>query len=66
MTEESICLYRARSIIENAGGLHRRARMALGTEAEFGVHGEIAEHYRLRPERELPLPVDYIVAATGG
>jgi hypothetical protein len=30
------------------------------------VHGPIAEFCKLQPARPLPLPVDYIVAATGG
>jgi len=46
-------------------GLHRRARIAAGTEFDMGVHGAIKEHYRL-DAKDLPLPVDYIVAATGG
>jgi hypothetical protein len=33
---------------------------------ELGVHGPIKAHYRLDAEPDLPLPVDYIVAATGG
>jgi hypothetical protein len=48
------------------GGLHRRATLPLGVTADFGVHGPIAELFRLRPDPPLPLPVDYIVAATGG
>jgi hypothetical protein len=59
-------LYRARVKIEKLASLHRRAHLALGQVAEFGVHGPIKLHYRLEPERELPLPVDYIVASTGG
>ena len=59
-------LYRSQSRIEVVGGLHRRAHIVLGHTAEFGVHGPIKDHYKLSPERELPLPVDYIVAATGG
>jgi hypothetical protein len=31
----------------------------------MGVHGAIKEHYRL-DAKDLPLPVDYIVAATAG
>ena len=46
-------------------GLHRRARIAAGAEFDMGVHGAIKEHYRL-DAKDLPLPVDYIVAATGG
>jgi hypothetical protein len=46
-------------------GVHRRAELPAGGSAEFGVHGAIREHYRIDAP-ELPLPVDYIVAATGG
>jgi hypothetical protein len=59
-------LYVARASVERMGSLHRRARLALGTTADFGVHGPIRAFYGLAPGRELPLPVDYIVAATGG
>src|SRR4030095_6845677 len=37
-----------------------------GSTADMGVHGPIKDHYALTPARELPLPVDYIAAATGG
>jgi hypothetical protein len=59
-------LYLARAFVQTLGPLHRRARLVLGAEADMGVHGSIRDHYGLRPERDLPLPVDYIVAATGG
>ena len=59
-------LYVARANVLRLGSLHRRAELALGASAEMGVHGPIREHYQLAPERELPLPVDYIVAAAGG
>lgn len=59
-------LYISRSRIDVLGPLERHAHLALGREAEFGVHGAIREHYKLSPANELPLPVDYIVAATGG
>ena len=58
--------YVAESRVEVVAGLHRRAHLALGHTAEFGVHGPISRMFRLEPERELPLPVDYIVAATAG
>ena len=51
--------------VTRVDGLHRRARIAAGTEFDMGVHGAIKEHYRL-DARDLPLPVDYIVAATAG
>jgi len=59
-------LYRSQSQVEVVGGLHRRATLPLGHTAEFGVHGPIKQLFHLNPDRELPLPVDYIVAATGG
>ena len=59
-------IYRSCSRIEKVEGLHRRAHLPLGHRAEFGVHGTIKDHFRLATDHELPLPVDYIVAATGG
>jgi hypothetical protein len=59
-------IYVARATIQRVGSLHRRAHLSLGTTADMGVHGPIKEHYRLTPDREWPLPVDYIAAATGG
>jgi len=58
--------YLARARIEKIAGLHRRARLETGESLEMGVHGPVAAHFKLSPERELPLPVDYIAAATGG
>ena len=58
-------LYVSRSEIARIGGLHRRGRIATGVELDMGVHGPIKEYYRL-DAKDLPLPVDYIVAATGG
>ena len=63
MTES---IYTSRSRLEVLGPLHRRAHLECGVAADFGVHGAIRELFRLTPERELPLPVDFIVAATAG
>lgn len=52
--------------LEQVGGLHRRAHLPLDTTMDMGVHGAIVPLYRLTPARELPLPVDFIVAATAG
>jgi hypothetical protein len=57
--------YTARASITKVEGTHRRARLEDGTVVEFGVHGAIKAHYRLLDEKDLPLPVDYIAAATG-
>jgi hypothetical protein len=59
-------LYLSRVTLEAPGMLQRRAHLPLGVVAEMGVHGPIVDFYRLSPERPLPLPVDYIAAATGG
>jgi hypothetical protein len=58
--------YVSRAEIEKVEGVHRRAHLAAGASIEMGVHGAIRQHYKLLDARELPLPVDYIVAATGG
>jgi hypothetical protein len=63
MTES---LYTARTRVWKIDGVHRRARLEDGTEVDFGVHGPIKRHYRLDDQKDLPLPVDYIVAATAG
>jgi len=57
--------YVARARVAKVEGVHRRARLTDGTEFDMGVHGEVKAHYRL-DAKDLPLPVDYQVAATGG
>ncbi len=60
-------LYTARADIARLRGPHRRALLLdTGTTIELGVHGAIKEHFGLVDAADLPLPVDYIVAATGG
>ena len=59
-------LYVAKARIEKVDGLHRRGTLAVGPAIEFGVHGPIKSLYGLDDCSDLPLPVDYIVAATGG
>ena len=43
----------------------RRATLPTGETIDMGVHGPIARHFKLATD-PLPLPVDYIVAATAG
>jgi len=57
--------YVARATVEKIAGVHRRAAIATDAVFDMGVHGAIKEHYRI-DSADLPLPVDYIVAATGG
>ena len=58
-------LYVARSEIRKVDGHHRRARIATEVDVDFGVHGPIRDHFGLDSRKNLPLPVDYIAAATG-
>ena len=58
-------LYTSKANIVKVEGVHRRASLEAGAEVEFGVHGAIKKHYNLKSARDLPLPVDYVVAATG-
>ena len=57
--------YVTRSTVRRVRGVHRRATLESGIEVDMGVHGAVKEHYELHDEKNLPLPVDYIVAATG-
>ena len=59
-------LYIARAVVDKVDGIHRRATLEDGTTMDFGVHGPIKEHYGLDAEPNLPLPVDYLVAAAAG
>ena len=57
--------YVSRAQVWKVAGLHRRARLETGVEFDMGVHGAIKEYYRLEAPDQ-PLPVDYMVALTGG
>ena len=59
-------LYTSRSTVAKIDGLHRRATREDGTALEMGVHGPIKSHYGLDSQPDLPLPVDYLVAAAAG
>lgn len=59
-------LYVSRCEVRKIEGSHRRARLEDGTELDFGVHGAVKRYFKLDDQKDLPLPVDYVVAATGG
>lgn len=59
-------VYVSRATVHKVKGVTRRAILEDGTEATFGVHGAIKEQYGLHDEPDLPLPVDYVVAAAVG
>jgi hypothetical protein len=54
--------YTTRATVTKVAGIHRRATLEDGTTFEMGVHGPIKAHYGLDTP-DLPLPVDYLVAA---
>lgn len=58
-------MYTTRARVWKVRGVHRRASLETAQEFDMGVHGPIKRHYRIDAE-DLPLPVDYMVAATGG
>ena len=62
----SEALYIAKARVEKVDGLHRRGTLESGPEIDFGVHGPIKAHYGLDSQPNLPLPVDYLVAAAAG
>lgn len=64
MTEEPF--YVSRAHVAKVRGPHRRISLEAGVSVDMGVHGAIKAHYGLSDTPDLPLPVDYIVAATGG
>lgn len=59
-------IYVSRSRIAKLEGLHRQGHLESGVTVDFGVHGAIKSLYKLEGAPDLPLPVDYTVAATGG
>ena len=58
--------YVSRATVSKVDGLHRRGTLEDGTTLEFGVHGPVKAHYGLDSQPNLPLPVDYLVAAAAG
>jgi hypothetical protein len=59
--------YVSRAQVGKTSERHRRqATLEAGPSIEMGVHGAVKEYYKLVDAPNLPLPVDYIVAATGG
>lgn len=58
----SDAFYTTRSTVAKVDGIHRRATLEDGTTFDMGAHGAIKAHYRLDTP-DLPLPVDYLVAA---
>ena len=57
--------YKSTSTVTIIKGVHRRATLESGPLVDFGVHGAVKNYYKLHDAEDMPLPVDYIVAATG-
>lgn len=57
--------YTSRVDVRKVAGVRRRATLPAGGTFDMGVHGAIKKHYRIEGE-DLPLPVDYVVAAAAG
>lgn len=57
--------YVVESTVRKVDGVHRRATLPTGEELDLGVHGPVKDLYDIEA-RDRPLPVDYMVAATGG
>lgn len=58
--------YMARAKVEKIDGLHRRGTLEDGTTLDFGIHGPVKAHYGMDSVPDLPLPVDYMIAAAAG
>ena len=58
-------LYEPKARVEKIDGTHRRVTLETGHAFDTGVHGAIKAHYKLEHAKDLPLPVDYMVGATG-
>ena len=62
-------VYTSNIRIERVKGPHRRAYLPASEDpVHFGVHSEIAEHYKVSPEISEPrtATLDYVIAAAGG
>jgi hypothetical protein len=62
-------VYTSNVRIERVKGPHRRAYLPANEEpVHFGVHSEVAEHYKVSPDVSEPrtTTLDYVIAAAGG
>lgn len=62
-------VYTSEVSIERVKGPHRRAYLPETQDpVHFGVHSEVAEHYKVSPDVSEPraTTLDYVVAAVGG
>ena len=59
-------VYVARATIVKVDRGLRQGLLESGPSIDFGVHGPIKRMYKLDDLPDHPLPIDYVVAATGG
>jgi hypothetical protein len=62
-------VYTSHVSIERVKGPHRRAHLpATEDPVHFGVHSEVASHYKVSPDVSEPraTTLDYVIAAAGG
>jgi uncharacterized OsmC-like protein len=59
-------VYVCRSTMEKIGGHDRFGKLETGERVDYGLHGPMAEYYKLKVDQPRPFPVDYIVNATAG
>lgn len=61
-------VYRSRVELTRNKGVHRTARLPVGEEVDFGVHGAVAAHYGVPLDVIDPVSttLDYVVAAAAG
>ena len=69
MADTGAVKYTSRVRIERVVGPVRKAHLPAEREpVTFGVHSEIAEHYKVPPDKypQRATTLDYVVAAAGG
>ena len=69
MSDSNQVVYTSRVRIERQRGPMRLAYLPIEKDpVVFGVHSEVAEHYKVSPEAFPPhaTTLDYVVAAAGG
>lgn len=59
-------IYTSRSKMQKIAGHDRFGTLETGERADYGLHGPMAEYYKLSVGTPRAFPVDYIVNATAG
>lgn len=59
-------IYTSRSTMRKISGHDRFGTLETGERVDYGLHGPMAELYKLKVDQPRPFPVDYIVNAAAG